>query len=201
MYHPWISSESSWRKTSTVLLPPATESATVRVLQHNIRTPGPCWTRVCNYGDKFSPSNVAGTFFEVLTEFSLSQCVDCPTCFFFLMVVLNKSGLDLSATTRPDLVNLVSISDPASDHCLVSTYMGLSAPVHDRGRKKRFLGSDPWLCSFRLGRPPFSSVVGSSSWGNAGHEGRWCSMGCLVQRFYNNSSLFRTMRLTMDPQK
>ena len=47
--------------------------------------------------------------------------------------------LDLFATTRPDLVNLVSISDPVSDHCLVSTYMALSVPVHDRCRKQRSL--------------------------------------------------------------
>ena len=52
--------------------------------------------------DKFSPSNVAGIkFFELLTEFSLSQCVDCPTR--LSSNGLSKSVLDLFATTRPDL--------------------------------------------------------------------------------------------------
>ena len=75
--------------------------------------------------------------FDPLTEFSLFQCVYQPTR--FSSDGCSKSVLDLFATTWPDLVKSVSISDPISDHCLVviSAYMTLSAPVHNRSTKQR----------------------------------------------------------------
>ena len=66
-----------------------------------------------------SQTNSAGTrLFQLLLDFGLSQCVTKPTR--FSNDFQSSSTIDLYATTRPDLVRDVSITDPISDHCGVT---------------------------------------------------------------------------------
>ena len=64
-------------------------------------------------------TNSAGTqLFQWLINFGLSQCVKKPTR--FSNDFQSSSTIDLYATTRPDLVRDVSITDPISDPCGVT---------------------------------------------------------------------------------
>ena len=66
-----------------------------------------------------SQTNTAGTrLFQLLLDFGLSQCVKEPTR--FASNLQSSSTIDLYATTRPDLVTNVNVTDPISDHCCVT---------------------------------------------------------------------------------
>ena len=53
-----------------------------------------------------------------MLDFVLSQCVDTPTR--YSDDLRSCSTIDLYATTRPDLITDVNVSDPISDHCCLS---------------------------------------------------------------------------------
>ena len=64
-------------------------------------------------------TNYAGNLlFQLMLDFGLSQCVDTPTR--YSDDLHSCSTIDLYATTRPDLITDVNVSDPISDHCCVS---------------------------------------------------------------------------------
>ena len=64
-------------------------------------------------------TNYAGNLlFQLMLDFGLSQCVDTPTR--YSDDLCSCSTIDLYATTRPDLITDVNVSDPISDHCCVS---------------------------------------------------------------------------------
>ena len=66
-----------------------------------------------------SQTNTAGNrLFQLLLDFGLSQCVKEPTR--FSSNLQSSSTIDLYATTRPDLVRNVNVTDPISDHCCVT---------------------------------------------------------------------------------
>ena len=65
------------------------------------------------------PGNTAGTkFFELLLDFGLTQCVQSPTR--FSRDGTSCSVIDLYSTNRADLLTNIDISDPVSDHCMVT---------------------------------------------------------------------------------
>ena len=69
--------------------------------------------------DSFSSPNTAiNKLFGVFLDFALSQCVTESTR--FLSDCRTRSVIDLYATTRPDLVSHISISDRVSDDCCVT---------------------------------------------------------------------------------
>ena len=63
--------------------------------------------------------NTAGNeFFELLLDFGLTQCVHSPTR--FSSDGHSCSVIDTYATNRPELITDIEISDPVSDHCMVT---------------------------------------------------------------------------------
>ena len=63
--------------------------------------------------------NTAGNkFFELLLDFGLTQCVHSPTR--FSSDGHSCSVIDIYATNRPELITDIEISDPVSDHCMVT---------------------------------------------------------------------------------
>lgn len=76
------------------------------------------------------PCNSAGNgVFEVMTDFTLSQCITEPTR--FSADGNSASTIDLYVTNRPDLVQSCKISDPMSDHCLVSITISSASTTTD----------------------------------------------------------------------
>ena len=70
--------------------------------------------------------NTAGTkFIELLLDFGLTQCVQSPTR--FSRDGTSCSVIDLYSTNRADLLTNIDISDPVSDHCMVTARLELSA--------------------------------------------------------------------------
>ena len=68
--------------------------------------------------------NAAGNYFmSVLHDFSLTQCITCPTR--YSSDGQHCSTLDLFATNRRDLVQHIDISDPISDHCCVKVKLSV----------------------------------------------------------------------------
>ena len=65
------------------------------------------------------PGNTAGTkFIELRLDFGLTQCVQSPTQ--FSQDGTSCSVIDLYSTNRADLLTNIDISDPVSDHCMVT---------------------------------------------------------------------------------
>ena len=78
--------------------------------------------------DPFSLPNAAGNkLFGVFLDFALSQCVTESTR--FSSDGSTSSVIDLYATTRPDLVLNISVSDMVSDHCCVTAQINLKEPT------------------------------------------------------------------------
>ena len=74
--------------------------------------------------------NAAGNYFmSVLHDFSLTQCITCPTR--YSSDGQHCSTLDLFATNRRDLVQHIDISDPISDHCCVKVNSRCPRPTID----------------------------------------------------------------------
>ena len=72
------------------------------------------------------PGNTAGIkFFELLLDFGLTQCVQSTTR--FSRDGTSCSVIDLYSTNRADLLTNIDISDPVSDHCMVTARLELNA--------------------------------------------------------------------------
>ena len=86
--------------------------------------------------------NTAGNkFFELLLDFGLTQCVHSPTR--FSSDGHSCSVIDIYATNRPELITDIEISDPVSDHCMVtaSIKMHRAPPKSTKKLTKLFMTS------------------------------------------------------------
>ena len=73
--------------------------------------------------------NAAGDYFmSVLHNFSLTQCITCPTR--HLSDSQHFSTLDLFATNQPNLVQHIDVSDIISDHCCTNVNASVSTLIN-----------------------------------------------------------------------
>ena len=84
--------------------------------------------------DTHSPTNVAGLKLSgVFFDFSFCQSVSSPTQ--FLSDGRVHSVLDLFATTHPDLVKNIDVSDMIPDLCCMTAKISVEEPVSEASKK------------------------------------------------------------------
>ena len=97
------------------LLATAEKEAAILTLLGDMNAKHPSW-------QTSGPHNMAGAkLFNLLLDFGMTQCVEDPTR--FSPDGDRHSVIDVYATNHPDLVTAINVSDPISDHCMVTTHL------------------------------------------------------------------------------
>ena len=108
------------------LLATAEKVAAILTLLGDMNAKHPSW-------QTSGPHNMAGAkLFNLLLDFGMTQCVEDPTR--FSPDGDSHSVIDVYATNHPDLVIAINVSDPISDHCMVTTH--LKEPCTQRKHKR-----------------------------------------------------------------
>ena len=99
------------------LLATAEKEAAILTLLGDMNAKHPSW-------QTSGPHNMAGAkLLNLLLDFGMTQCVQVKDPTRFSPDGDSHSVIDVYATNHPDLVTAINVSDPISDHCMVTTHV------------------------------------------------------------------------------